>query len=86
MRRANVHSAGRFQSAGSGMPQAPYSTEGYCRNARCAKTALITAPAKTIGHAIFQMRFMLPRRVAERRTPGAGLIHWTRRTPWMALG
>ena len=52
MRRAKVHSAGRFQSLGRGMAS-PYSTEGYWRNARWANP-LSTIPANTTGPAIFQ--------------------------------
>src|SRR4051812_44639901 len=66
------------------MPMAPYSTEGYCRNACWAKTALITTPARATGHAIFQKCFMTGQFVAKRRRRRI-LMHWTQRNPWMAL-
>src|ERR1700739_84469 len=60
MRRAKVHSAGWFQSAGIGT-DSPYSTDGYWRKARWAKTAVMRAAAKvsTIrGSAALRSVFM----------------------------
>ena len=66
MSRAKVHSAGRLQSVGRGIAS-PYSTEGYWRNARCAKTALKTAPAIDTDARIFQKLVIEPVRCSNRK-------------------
>ena len=57
--RANVHSAGVLQSEGSGIDE-PYSTEGYSRNGRWAKTALIIMAIMTNGRATLHRFFKAP--------------------------
>ena len=69
MSRAKVHSAGVAQSEGRGMAS-PYSTEGYWRNARWAKTALKNAAAHSDAPANLR-RFLM---VSPSR-----LFHWTQR-------